>query len=194
MTPQNLTSSKKKEQAMQTISRNPNATLSTKPWYAHRWPWLLMLGPFLVIVAGSYTGWLAFTRQDALVVGDYYQQGKAINQDLRRDRVATRLGVSFDARYDPASGKLSGKVLGFGSPMSEKISVHLAHPTQPAKDIRLDAQTDQRGEFSIGLPMLERARWEVLVEGERRDWRLTGTWKWPLQQSVDIRADLPTAG
>jgi len=40
------------------------------PWYRHRWPWLIMLGPFLVVLAGSYTMWLAYSRQDALVVGE----------------------------------------------------------------------------------------------------------------------------
>ncbi len=71
---------------------------SSKPWYAHLWPWLLMLGPFLVVLAASYSGWIAFTRQDAMVVDDYYKQGNAINQDLRRDAVAANLGLGFPAR------------------------------------------------------------------------------------------------
>ncbi len=83
---------------------------STKPWYAHRWPWLLMLGPFLVVIAASYTGWIAFTRQDALVVDDYYKQGNAINQDLHRDAVATKLGLSLNARYDVANGKFERQI------------------------------------------------------------------------------------
>jgi hypothetical protein len=197
MKPKNIASikrSKPKEQAMQTISRNPNATNDTKPWYAHRWPWLLMLGPFIVVLAASYSGWLAFAKQDPLVVGDYYKQGKAINQYLTRYRVATRMGLSFDARYDAASGRLNGKLLGFGTPIAGKIDIYLAHSTQPEKDLRLAVQPNQRGEFSVALPMLERARWQVLVEGERRDWRLSGTWLWPQQQVVDIRADLPAAG
>ncbi len=40
-----------------------------QPWWRHRWPWLLMAGPFLVVLAGSYTAYLAYTREDALVVG-----------------------------------------------------------------------------------------------------------------------------
>jgi hypothetical protein len=164
---------------------------STRPWYAHVWPWLLMLGPAAVIVAGSYTSWLAFSHQDALVVDDYYTQGKAINQDLRRDRVATGLGLTFNGRYDPATGKLHGMLLSFGAPAAGKILIHLAHATQPEKDLKLEAQLDQRGEFNVALPMLERARWQILIESERRDWRLAGAWKWPQQQTVDIKADLP---
>ena len=178
---------------MQVVSPLSVQAANAKPWYTHRWPWLLMLGPFLVILAGTYTGWLAFTRQDAMVVDDYYRQGKAINRDLRRDRVATGLGLSFNARYDPASGKLDGSLLGFGQPVAGKIGIHLAHPTQPEKDLQMAAQVDQRGEFSIALPMLERSRWQVSIESGRRDWRLSGVWQWPQQQTIVIGADVPSA-
>jgi hypothetical protein len=152
-----------------------------------------MLGPFLVVLAATYSGWLAFTRQDAMVVDDYYKQGNAINQDLRRDGAATALGLSFNARYDAAAGKLNGRLLSFGQPIAGKIRIHLAHSTQPEKDIQLETQPDQRGEFGVALPVLDKARWQVSVESERRDWRLTGSWKWPQQQVVDIKADLPPA-
>lgn len=162
----------------------------SKPWYAHRWPWLLMLGPVAVILAGSYTIRLAFQNQDAMVVDDYYKQGKAINQDLRRDRVAAGMGLAVNWRYDPAAEKLHGTLLSFGMPVAGKVRIHLAHATQPEKDFKLEAEPDQYGKFSIDLPMLERARWQVLLESERRDWRLSGTWKWPQQQTLDIKADL----
>ncbi|MDB5935308.1 MAG: cytochrome oxidase assembly protein, partial [Massilia sp.] len=37
------------------------------PWYTHRWPWLIMLGPAVVIVGGSFATYLAITRPDAMV-------------------------------------------------------------------------------------------------------------------------------
>lgn len=160
-----------------------------KPWYGHRWPWFLMIGPVAVILAGLYTGWLAFSRPDALVVDDYYKQGKAINQDLRRDHVATSLGLSLSLRYDPAAGKLSGRLLSHGQPIAGALRIQLIHSTQPARDISRDAQPDQNGEFSVALPLLERARWQVQIENGHRDWRLSGVWKWPQQKNVDINAD-----
>jgi len=81
-------------------SRKPAST----PWYRQCWPWLLMLGPAVVVVAGTYTGWLAFSRPDALVVDDYYKEGKAINLDLRRDREASRQGITVGLNYDAGSG------------------------------------------------------------------------------------------
>src|ERR1035437_2551244 len=94
---------------------------SARPWYTHRWPWMLMSGPLIVVVAAVYTGWIAFSQQDALVVDDYYRQGKAINQDLRRDQVAARLNLSLKAKYDSVAGRLIGTIYSFGKPFTGAI-------------------------------------------------------------------------
>jgi hypothetical protein len=165
------------------------AALAAAPWWRQRWPWLLMLGPFLVILAGGYTMWLAYSRQDALVVGDYYKQGKAINQDLRRDRAATALGLSATLAYDAAGGALIGRVASTAGAPPERVLLHLSHATLPERDVVLILTPDAAGAFRVNLPMLERSRWTVLLEGEKRDWRLAGVWSWPAQREVALRAD-----
>jgi len=145
---------------------------STSPWYTHRWPWLLMLGPATVLVGGGYVSWLATRHPDALVVDDYYKQGKAINQDLRRDRAATALGLSLRATYDPRAGLLSGRLVGQAAP----FTIYLAHPTLPQRDLRLFVKPAPDGSFSVALPGLERTHWQVVVEGALRDWRLAKGW------------------
>jgi hypothetical protein len=122
------------------------------PWYKHRWPWLLMLGPFVVLVASFVTMWISLSGADALVVDDYYKQGKAINQDLRRDRVAATLGLQFSLRYDPASGNLVGAVKGLTNQLP--LTLLLVHPTVPQKDKRMVVTPDAEGNFSLSLPML----------------------------------------
>lgn len=171
-------------QAAPTLTMHP-----VVPWYAQRWPWLLMLGPIVVIVAGTITGWLAYTRQDAMVVDDYYKRGKAINQDLRRDRVASAMHLSFDARYDAVKGVLRGQLTSFGKPLTAPFRISLAHSTLPEKDLTLEALPDAQGQFQVALPLLERARWQVAVEGGKGDWRLASELRWPGQQSVRIDAD-----
>ena len=163
--------------------------IPTKPWYRHRWPWLLMLGPALVIVAGAITTWLAYTRQDAMVVDDYYKKGKAINQDLRRDRVAGAMGFTFKANYNAESRVLEGAIAERGGPHRSPFRIQLAHSTQPEKDLVLSVVPDVEGRFSAPLPALEQARWQLVVEGARRDWRLAATWQWPSQPGVSIVAD-----
>lgn len=164
----------------------PNA--SAAPWYTHRWPWLLMLGPVLVVIAGIHTTWIAFTRQDALVVDDYYKQGKAINQDLSRDRVAASMKLQASIRYDASSGRLLGSVRSLGQPVGGPLTVKLVHSTQPEKDVMLQVQPDVEGNFAVAMPMLDRARWQVSIEGTERNWRLHDVWDWPVQRSVALAA------
>ena len=154
------------------------------PWYKHRWPWFLMLGPFVVLVAGFVTMWSSFSGADALVVDDYYKQGKAINQDLRRDRVASTLGLQFSLRYDAASGNLVGAMKGLTNQLP--LTLLLVHPTVPQKDKRMVVTPDAEGIFSLSLPMLERAHWQVQIEDAERSWRLQGDWSWPQQHTIDI--------
>ena len=168
----------------------PSPTLPRPtPWYAHRWPWFLMIGPVAVVLAGIVTGWIAFAQQDALVVDDYYKQGKAINQDLRRDRAAAAMALSFALRYDPATGKLAGSLLAKGQSLTGAAQLRLVHSTRPELDMRIVIEPDSRGDFAIDLPMLERARWQVQVEDMQRNWRLQGGWKWPQEQAVQLKAD-----
>jgi hypothetical protein len=49
-----------------------------KPWYKEPWPWILMAGPVIVIVAGVITAWLAVISNDGLVSDDYYKQGMGL--------------------------------------------------------------------------------------------------------------------
>lgn len=159
------------------------------PWYRHRWPWLLMLGPLVVVVAGFYTGYLAFARPDALVVDDYYTRGKAINQDLRRDRVASAMGLSMTLGHDVAAGTLRGDIAAKGGTVAGVVQLRLAHATRPEKDLQLLVRPDAQGRFEVPLPFLEAARWRVLAEGEKHEWRLIGDWHWPREATFAVRAD-----
>lgn len=157
-----------------------------KPWYLHRWPWLLMMGPLFVVLAGSYTIWLAWRSQDPLVVDDYYKQGKAINQDLRRARNAAALGMRVDLHYLPAKGELRGQVQGDPRARRGQLRLRLVHSTQAAKDLSFLATPDEQGAFTLSLPMLEMARWQVLVEDGGNQWRLQGPWQWPQERNLSL--------
>ena len=166
-------------------------TQAPAPWYRHLWPWLIMLGPFLVVLAGSYTMWLAYSSQDALVVGDYYRQGKAINRDLSRDRAAVGLGLQLALRYDAASGRLLGKVSGASHAAQGPMTLKLIHSTLPEKDILLPLVADADGNITASLPMLDMARWQVVLEDQARSWRVSGVWPWPQQPAVALSASQP---
>jgi hypothetical protein len=159
------------------------------PWYTHRWPWFLMIGPAAVLVGGTVVTWLALGHPDAMVVDDYYKQGKAINQDLRRDRVASAMGLALQLGYE--GGRLHGRIASFGRPFGAPFTIRLAHPTLPERDLSLLVRPDAEGAFSVSLPVLERTHWQVVAEGNRRDWRLARSWDWPRQHELALVADRP---
>ena len=166
-------------------------TTQLTPWYRHRWPWLLMAGPAIVVVAGFITMWISFSGADALVVDDYYKQGKAINQDLRRDHVAANLGLQFSLRYDAVSGKLLGQLTSSkGSQSAVPLTLMLVHPTMPNNDTKYKILPDQEGKIVILLPMLERAHWQVQLEDVARTGRLHGQWDWPQKINIDIQPQI----
>ncbi len=159
------------------------------PWYRQRWPWLLMAGPFIVALAACYSYWLAVSHPDALVEGDYYSRGKAINIDLHRDRVAAQLGLQADVTYDAASGQLSGRLLGPGDAIGKIVHLRLVHATLPAQDVDLQITPDAQGYFSAELALLGRARWQVILDSDQGGWRLAGVWPWPEQTRIVLTAE-----
>src|SRR6185436_18003530 len=95
---------------MTTLSDN----LLAKPWYREPWPWLLMAGPAIVIVAGFYTLWLAIQSDDGLVADDYYKRGLAINQTLSRAIRARQLALAARAELGAGSAEVRVTLTGTG--------------------------------------------------------------------------------
>lgn len=46
-----------------------------QPWWKHRWPWLLMSGPFIAFVACGVTIWLTFSAVDPQIKEGVLKQG-----------------------------------------------------------------------------------------------------------------------
>ena len=53
----------------------------SKPWYKERWPWLLMAGPAIVVIACIITIYLAFTQ---------HTDTPLVNQQNRKGLMTTR--------------------------------------------------------------------------------------------------------
>ena len=169
---------------------NPKLTPSL-PWYRHRWPWLLMLGPFIVIVAAMITLWLALRSNDGLVADDYYKQGLAVNQVTSRDRLAVELGVGGDVALD-ADRRLIRVLLRRGrlAEMPAVLVLKLSHPTRSGFDHSFRLQRDDSGSYSAAFTGDLSGRWHVSLEDEGRLWRLAATWD-NAKQAVLV---LPDAG
>ncbi len=52
----------------------------SNPWWKEPWPWLLMSGPLLAIVACGVTIWLASTHPDRPVVESVARHGLVVEK------------------------------------------------------------------------------------------------------------------
>lgn len=147
----------------------------TQPWYKERWPWILMAGPAIVIVAGVVTTWLAVVSNDGLVTDDYYKQGMTVNQRLQRDHKAAALGLHADVMRSGSNLRL---LLGVASDarLPETIAIKLAHPTQAGQDQLVKMTSEGQGFYSGQMTSEITGRWIVSIEDPSGDWRLQGNW------------------
>lgn len=154
-------------------------TLSGKPvpWYKQRWPWILMAGPAVVVVAGVVTLWLAISSNDGLVSDDYYKEGLAVNQQLKRDLGASQLGLQADVMRSGQKLRLLIQ-LGAGSRdgLPEVITLKFTHPTRAGHDQNIKMSSQGGGLYSGEFPVDLSGRWIVSLEDPAGQWRLQGEW------------------
>ena len=148
-----------------------------QPWYRHRWPWMLMAGPLIVVVAGLFTAYLAATSNDGLVDDDYYRQGLAVNKVTERDQQARSLGLQAEVMQ--ASDGVQLRVLLSAKPgvaLPDALTLRLVHPTRGGVDQSAQLRADGGGSYTGKLAAPLAGRWHVALEDDHRQWRLTGNW------------------
>lgn len=144
------------------------------PWYREPWPWIIMAGPAIVIVAGIATTVLAVTSFDGLVADDYYKQGLGINRVLARDEGAKALGVSAVVQFNETRTRVR-VVLGEGArPASLRLA--LAHPTIAGEDQQVVLSAVAPGVFEGPMVAPRKSRFHVTLEDGDGRWRLAGDW------------------
>ncbi|MEP7157326.1 MAG: FixH family protein [Betaproteobacteria bacterium] len=147
----------------------------TTPWYREPWPWLLMAGPAIVVVAGFATLGLAIQSSDGLVADDYYRQGKEINMTLHRDARAQELGYLAQIAVT-GGGHVVVLSFAHATPASPQLRLLLHHPTRSGLDREVLLSRSVDGTYSGAIPTVEAVRWGMTLEDASREWRLTGDW------------------
>lgn len=153
------------------------ALIQRKPWYREPWPWILMAGPTIVVVAGIFTAWIAYTRGDPVISEDYYRKGLAAAQTLASSERANELGLQAGVRLsadDSVSVSLAAEGREFVPP--PEIRLTLSHPTRAGLDqtqmLRLEGAT-YRGRLHLPAS----GNWLLLLEStdaNGQGWRLLG--------------------
>ena len=156
-----------------------------KPWYKHRWPWLLMLGPGIVVIAGAITIWLAVVSNDGLVSDDYYKQGLAVNQRLHRDSTAGALGLKADLMRSGQQIRLM-LTAEESVKLPDELVVKIMHPTQAGNDQSVKLKSDAPGFYGGVLAADIGGRWHVSIEDPAGQWRLQSDWEAGAQEALRL--------
>ena len=144
------------------------------PWYREPWPWILMTGPAIAVVAGFATLVIAFRNADPLVVDQYYKEGLAINRMLERDHVASLRG--YRATIVLNEERTFVRVRMAGEMLPAELRLRFIHPTKSGLDREISASQIQPGLYQGPVHLEQAVRWNVELEDAQRQWRLTGAW------------------
>lgn len=143
-----------------------------------------MAGPFIVVIAGIITAWLAITSSDGLVTDDYYKKGLAVGQTIAQSEKAKSLGLSAAVRV--SSETLTVRLMAKpGYSLPPALSVTVSHPTRAGLDqsqlMKLGAD-GYSGKFRLPAS----GHWLVLIEDESKSWRLMGNMVLPASGEIVI--------
>ncbi len=142
-----------------------------KPWYREPWPWLLMSGPAIVVVAGISTAIIAVRTHDGLVVDDYYKQGLGVNKDLSRDFAAKKAGYRAEGLIDAARGRVVVEMP--RAPADVKVlTLSLSRATVSGYDRQVLLQRADQTTFIGALTPLASGKWYVTLDDALHTWRL----------------------
>ena len=141
------------------------------PWYREPWPWILMAGPALVVVAGIYTTVLAVQSDDGLVASDYYKRGLAVNQVIAREERARQLQVGAELSLTGGEAHLRLRI---ASPPPAALRLRLMHPTRAGDDAEILLARTANGDYTGLVQLAPGVARLVSIEDTGGSWRVSG--------------------
>ena len=144
------------------------------PWYREPWPWLVMAGPAVVVIASLYTAVLAVRSSDGLVADDYYTEGLIINRSLARDAAAAARGLHAAAQF--GNGRVQVSLQSQSGAAPRALRLQLLHPTRDGLDQDIVLHETAPGLWEGRLDALAQASWRLELDAPEAGWRLTGIW------------------
>jgi hypothetical protein len=156
-----------------------------QPWYREPWAWFVVAIPIVAVAASFAALGFAIATDDGVVAEDYYKQGLAVNQVLRREARARELHLAATAIFSGDSVTVALRGTREGSP---DLRLRLIHPTRSGLDQSVALQPSGKA-FEGRLAALNAEARLVVLEDAGATWRLTGKWN-----GRDGRAELAPGG
>ena len=161
----------------------------TTPWYRQFWPWFIMALPAAAVVASISLVITAMQTEDTLVSDDYYKEGLAINQNLKRENIARSMGLQALIRINQQGAFQITMSANQPLPAWPAIQISLSHPTQARKDMKFTALIDQHGNYVVQQASIQAGRWYIKLEAPGQDWRLNGVIKVQGETRIKLSMD-----
>ncbi|MDM8545485.1 FixH family protein [Candidatus Venteria ishoeyi] len=147
-----------------------------RPWYREPYVWMIIFFPFLAVLAGSITIWIAIKSDDGLVVDDYYKRGLELNRSFARDKAASQYGIGGVLHLSPNTLKARLYLRSDASyALPEKLNLSFTHHTRTGFDQSIELTQTDKGIYDAALERdTQEIAGEWTVQLETDDWRLVG--------------------
>lgn len=147
-----------------------NQEHDTKPWYKQFWPWFLIAIPTSSLIVGSQVLRLALDGTNAMVVDDYYKEGKTINARLDKIERAQELSITTSLKID--SNKIALSFL-TGAPLtSEALKLDFYHATLADKDFSVMLTSDANGIYRSSYDQAIDGKWRLRLTPIDEEWKI----------------------
>ena len=136
--------------------KNPRSSSRSdiRAWQREPWPWLLIAGPALVVVASLASAWLAISSDDGLVASNYYKRGLLINRTLEAQGAGMHASFGAIIRFAPDGTVQVRLDEAAGQPATlSLVLAHVAHrPAGETVALRRDGNGDYVGHLTDRTP------------------------------------------
>lgn len=157
-----------------------------QPWYRQFWPWFIISLPLASVIAGVSTFIIAHRQTLDLVAEDYYQKGKAINQDLGKQEAAQAAGIRASLHIQ-ADGDWLLTLSGRDLRPNEALRLTLFHATLAIRDRRFLLTADAKGRYRLQPDAPLSGKWHLRLEPLDERWRLQQSIRLPLSKPLRLQ-------
>ena len=152
-------------------------------WYQEPWAYLVFGLPLISVIVGTTVFFVAQQNADTVVVDDYYKKGKSINQDIRKYKLAQKLGIRFDMQVTNNEIVMIPTGIEKAFPL---LNVYFYHVTMAERDFSVKLTPDGKGWLRQSFEQNVTGKWRVQVTPFDNKWKMQTTVALPQQKFTEF--------